>query len=241
MAKEPQVLHVLTPEEEETLLHHFKKEDQRYNLAVLLMLTTGMRVAEVCALTISDVSQDRKPHEFIELKEHHTKGAKPRTLPVPEATRHAIYDYLQFSRHIRYYMTDTAPLLPSSRSDTPLQPRDVQRALARAALRSIKRKVNPHMLRHTYATRMAKVLPLHDLAKLLGHSDPRTTMIYYHANKQDLKDAVEQARNIESAARGKATRRRRSVAKGARRPAKRSARRAKPRSSRRGSSRTRTR
>ena len=44
--------------------------------------------------------------------------------------------------------------------------------------------------RHSYATRMAKALPIQMVQILLGHSDIRSTMVYYHGNIEHIKEAV---------------------------------------------------
>ncbi len=44
--------------------------------------------------------------------------------------------------------------------------------------------------RHSYATRMAKILPVQMVQILLGHSDIRSSMIYYHGDIETVKNAI---------------------------------------------------
>lgn len=44
--------------------------------------------------------------------------------------------------------------------------------------------------RHSYATRMAKILPVQMAQILLGHHDIRSTMVYYHGDIETIKDAM---------------------------------------------------
>ena len=44
--------------------------------------------------------------------------------------------------------------------------------------------------RHSYATRMAKILPVQMVQILLGHQDIRSTMVYYHGDIETIKDAM---------------------------------------------------
>ena len=46
--------------------------------------------------------------------------------------------------------------------------------------------VTPHILRHTFASQLAKAgVSLYKIQQWLGHSDPKTTMIYAHLQAQD--------------------------------------------------------
>lgn len=43
-----------------------------------------------------------------------------------------------------------------------------------------------HDLRHEATTRLASIFPMHELAKITGHKDPRMLMRYYHPKAEDL-------------------------------------------------------
>lgn len=43
-----------------------------------------------------------------------------------------------------------------------------------------------HDLRHEATSRLAEIYPLHELAKITGHKDPRMLMRYYHPRAEDL-------------------------------------------------------
>jgi len=46
--------------------------------------------------------------------------------------------------------------------------------------------VTPHVLRHTFASQLAlKGVSLYKIQQWLGHSDPKTTMIYAHLQAHD--------------------------------------------------------
>lgn len=51
--------------------------------------------------------------------------------------------------------------------------------------------VSPHDLRHRFGFRMAASVPLHRLARLMGHDALDTTMLYVRRTKQDLQCEVE--------------------------------------------------
>lgn len=55
----------------------------------------------------------------------------------------------------------------------------------------IEKKVTPHKLRHTYATRLLeKDVQLVDIQALLGHESIATTQIYTHAGQERLSKLV---------------------------------------------------
>jgi integrase/recombinase XerD len=50
----------------------------------------------------------------------------------------------------------------------------------------------PHLLRHSYITMLVtERVPLHDVQRLAGHSDLKTTALYLHANDERMRVAVE--------------------------------------------------
>jgi len=51
--------------------------------------------------------------------------------------------------------------------------------------------LSPHDLRPRFGNRMAKAVPLHRLAQLMGHDSLDTTRIYVASTRQDLQEAVE--------------------------------------------------
>jgi integron integrase len=66
---------------------------------------------------------------------------------------------------------------------------DIQRAIKAAARKvGIPKRVSPHTLRHTFATHLLQAnYDIRQIQQMLGHSDVRTTMIYTHTIKSDLK------------------------------------------------------
>jgi site-specific recombinase XerD len=70
-----------------------------------------------------------------------------------------------------------------------VQETDIQRAIKADALRAgIPKRVSPHTLRHSFATHLLQAnYDIRQIQQMLGHSDVRTTMIYTHTIKSDLK------------------------------------------------------
>ncbi len=150
-----------------------------------LMARAGLRVSEVVALRLEDVElSQRKGHVVVRA----SKGLKERTVPLPKAAREALRAYL-----------DARPswagdALFVSRTGRPLTPRDVQRLVEKAARRAgLTRRVTPHTLRHTYATRaLRQGVDLATLARLLGHENLSTTARYLHPDEARVAEMVEE-------------------------------------------------
>ncbi|MEM2299131.1 MAG: tyrosine-type recombinase/integrase, partial [Thermofilaceae archaeon] len=61
----------------------------------------------------------------------------------------------------------------------------IVRKLARKA--GIKKKVTPHVLRHSFATlSLSKGMDVREIQELLGHASLRTTQVYTHVVKRKL-------------------------------------------------------
>ena len=80
-----------------------------------------------------------------------------------------------------------------SKTGNPLDTRDVQRLVAKfARLAGITRKVTPHTLRHTFATRfLRRGGDLATLQLLLGHANLATTARYLHPDAARVQEMVE--------------------------------------------------
>ncbi|GAH69734.1 unnamed protein product, partial [marine sediment metagenome] len=49
---------------------------------------------------------------------------------------------------------------------------------------------HPHMLRHTFASKLMRVTSMRTVQELLGHSSITSTQIYTHPNEDDKKKAI---------------------------------------------------
>jgi len=169
-----------TSEQSEKLLSAAKSP---LELAVIwLLLTTGVRRAELVALDLGDLRSNGS-----EL--HVTgKGNKERMVPLPLRTQTVLDEYLNARGD------SAGPLLRNRAGNrigyTSLR-RMFNRLLRRAGLDDC--GFTLHSTRHAYATMLVKAgVDLGTVRDLLGHSDISVTSVYVHSDLRSKKTAVEQ-------------------------------------------------
>jgi len=175
--KKPQTMpKYLTIEEVKKLVDHTARPRDR--ALILMLFATGLRVSEIVSLKIKDVDFKRG---IIRVYRH--KSELESEIPIADfallALREAINTYFR--------QDNDAPLFQNKYGEA-LSIRSVQKILQNAAKRAeIKKKVSPHVLRHTYATfLLSKGFNLVEIQELLGHASIRTTRIYSHVVKTEL-------------------------------------------------------
>jgi integrase/recombinase XerC len=183
--------HVLRDDEVEVLLDAppaaVDADDDAVRLrddAVLEVLYgSGVRVAELCALTPSDVDLTRRRLTVW------GKGAKQRVVPLSPPAAEAIAGWLSRGRdHLVQEASPPDALFLNGRGRR-LGPRDVRRILDRRAASP----THPHALRHTFATHLLdNGADLRAVQELLGHADLATTQLYTHVSKERLRSVHEQ-------------------------------------------------
>jgi integrase/recombinase XerD len=156
--------------------HHYR------DLAIVyLMLLCGLRLAEVLALRLSDIS-------FAEARLRvWGKGSKERALPLPPLLLQLLQDYVQLER---------PDGTRSERLFLLLKGRARGKAMTPAGLRSLFRyrrqeeglaKANAHRFRHTFGADMARAgvrLPV--LQRMMGHAHAETTVQYINLAVTDV-------------------------------------------------------
>ena len=149
---------------------------------VVLLLHTGLRVHELCKLTLDKVEiSPRKGQVTVT-----GKGFKQRTIPLSKPAREEAREWLKVRPP-----AELESLFTNQRGGA-LKPRSVQRALHRLAESAgLQATVTPHTLRHTFAKSLIdEGVSLEKVAKLLGHSNLNTTRVYVTPSEQDLEEAI---------------------------------------------------
>lgn len=149
--------------------------------ALFTLLHTGIRTQKACDLGMADVQLEKRGGW---LTVRSGKRSKWRDIPLNETAR----DFLK-----TYTASFEGPRLFPGRKGACLTERAVRLLTERFALRSAVSDLSPHDFRHRFGYRMAAAgVPLQVLAQLMGHDNPKMTMIYIQATTRgDLQAAVE--------------------------------------------------
>jgi site-specific recombinase XerD len=168
------------------LLREAKSEIRDYAILEVLV-GTGIRVGELLKLKIDAI--EIRPRSG-KLTVRYGKGGGYREIPLTNDVRQAIQDYLD---KVHPSPDDHQQWLWIGRDSAISHRSSITRMIDKYAIRAGLESVTPHMLRHTFATRYLKANPgdLRGLARLLGHSNLNTVMIYTEPTMDDLGKRME--------------------------------------------------
>jgi len=180
----------LTLEEVDGLLAEPKGDtpvEARDRAMLEMLYATGLRVSELAGLRVADVNLEAGTVRTL------GKGNKLRMVPVGRAAVRALEQYCGVWRG-RLLCGRESPYLFLSRRGTRLTRQSVWLRLARYGRRAgIRKRIAPHMLRHSFATHLlARGADLRSLQLLLGHADISTTQVYTHVAAARLKEIYRQ-------------------------------------------------
>lgn len=155
----------------------------RKKTAIHLLLDTGIRVGELAAIGLRDLSLANGSLLI------QGKGNRQRLVYLlQKPLRRKVERYLAY----RQAIPTASDRLFVSTNGKPIGPAAVRaelRGVSRAA--GIARHVTPHMLRHTCATQWLEAgLDIRYVQKLLGHQSISTTEIYTDVSDQGLREAL---------------------------------------------------
>jgi integrase/recombinase XerC len=184
----------LTVSQMESLLQSPPKDKlagMRDGAILELFYSTGMRLSELSALSLSDIDF---PGQLIRVM---GKGKKERIIPVGTEALTALTHYLR-ERSSLLEGSDAreqSGTLFLNRFGTKLSARSIGRIVKKYARRvSEQKRASPHMLRHTFATHLLdEGASLLTIKELLGHESLSTTQIYTHVTTKGLKNAYKKA------------------------------------------------
>ena len=194
------------------------KETQR--VAILFNLFTGLRRGELLALEISDLdlreqafqvsrnlarvkteavdlnnpnirALDFDPEKKTQLVIQNTPKSKTscRKVPMSDDLCQLVVQHVFYLKHSGWPNPDG--LLFPSKTGTHIDPKSYELRLKAVSKRCEIKRVNPHALRHTFATRLVEEnVPLSIIKEILGHASIQTTQIYAHSNVDLEREAI---------------------------------------------------
>ena len=145
-----------------------------------LMYSSGLRVGEVSNLKIQNFNLNKSIKVL-------GKGNKERVLPITSRASGAISSYLSLSRS-KFKNEKSFDFMFLGIRGGQLREREIRRIV------NLRVGTFPHSLRHTFATHLLEGgADLRVVQELLGHNDPKTTQIYTHVSKKQLKEKYKQS------------------------------------------------
>jgi integrase/recombinase XerD len=160
-------------------------QDVRDRALLEILYGCGLRVSEVCALSMEDIVSEG---ELLRVK---GKGSKERLIPICSTA----------GRELEKYMTLFRPsFLKASSSETHIFLTRLGRPFTRQGVFKVVRerailagispsRISPHVLRHSYASHLLqRGADIRAIQELLGHADISTTQIYTHVDVALFKD-----------------------------------------------------
>jgi len=165
-----------------------KSEAGIRNRAILeLFYGTGMRLSELVNLDLQDLDL---PGGTVRVQ---GKGGKQRILPIGQTVFKTLRVYIEIRNHFSPVIENKALFL-NPRGGR-ISARGVQNLVRKTLSEgSEKRRLSPHMLRHSFATHLLDHgADLLAVKELLGHASLSTTQVYTHITRDRLKQIYKQA------------------------------------------------
>ncbi|MFA6842890.1 MAG: tyrosine recombinase [Bacilli bacterium] len=155
--------------------------ETRDKAMIIFAYSTGLRVSELVNIKLSDLHLDM---QYVQV---YGKGNKERIVPIGE----------QAIDILNYYMTNSRPKLIKKHTDMLFLNARNGNSITRQGFflilkkkaqdAGIKKRISPHILRHSYASHLLKNgVDLRLIQELLGHEDISTTEHYIHIKNDDL-------------------------------------------------------
>jgi site-specific recombinase XerD len=180
------------------LAHADSLADPRPGVIVRLLAQTGMRVGELTAAQVTDLSASGG-HHILTLTR---KGGEQQQMPLAASTYERVMAYLDgrtggYILHVRR----TERREGDGRMDRGYVRKLLRRLAREAGLPpEVCARMHPHVLRHSVATLLAADgVPVHEIQNLLGHASLQTTQRYiHHAESLDASPAYRMAALLSS-------------------------------------------
>jgi site-specific recombinase XerD len=148
----------------------------KHRLIIKLLYGCGLRVSEIVNLKKENINFEEGLIKIIL-----SKGKKDRFVKLPEAIKKELKNYCEIEK--------SEILFPSARGGK-LTKDTIQKVVQNSSKKAgIKKRVYPHLLRHSFATHLLEQgIDLRIIQKLLGHSSIKTTQIYTQISQASIKN-----------------------------------------------------
>ncbi|MDH3353218.1 MAG: tyrosine-type recombinase/integrase [Nanoarchaeota archaeon] len=156
----------------------------KHKLIIKLLYGTGLRVSEIVNLKIQDIDFNEKL-----VKVRLGKGKKDRFVKLPDSISSEIKMFCNLGNSLHVF---------SSNRGGKLSIKSIQKIVSNSAKKAgIRKRVYPHLLRHSFATHLLEQgTDLRVIQKLLGHSSIKTTQIYTQISQASIKNVKSPLDNL---------------------------------------------
>ena len=152
-----------------------------------LLYATGIRVGELTAIDLPDVSEQTRTVLV------HGKGGKDRVVPFGVPAQQALDSWLDEGRPVLANGHSGGALFLGVRGGR-IDQRQVRTIVHRQAMEAGVPDISPHALRHSAATHLLDGgADLREVQELLGHANLATTQRYTHVSLEQMKRRYRQA------------------------------------------------
>lgn len=141
-------------------------QSARVGAALLFAIETAMRAGELCGLAAADIDVDRQTATL-----EKTKNGTTRRVPL---SREAVRIIKQL------------PLVTAGTPVFGLTTGSLDALFRKAKTRAVIADLHFHDSRHEAITRLAKKIPVMDLARMVGHRDLKQLLVYYNETAEEI-------------------------------------------------------
>lgn len=195
----------LSTDQEYQIISFLKENINLRNLGILLALSTGIRIGELCALRWAEINIEsgtiaiRKTLQRIYMK-NGNQGVSKVIISTPKSEKSVriIPVSRKMLQILRKYQKEKETYFLTGMEDKFLEPRVYREYYNRLMNRHGMLYVSFHGLRHTFATRCIEAgCDYKTLSEILGHADVGTTMrLYIHSDMNKKRDYIEKMQSL---------------------------------------------
>lgn len=161
-----------------------------WQLIIALMVDAGVRVGECMAIEVNQLWFCNRPAQLLHLKAEQTKSKVERTIPITKRIEELIWQ-IHLLVWVPFEVPPHAKALCYKLPWEPVPIRTVQHTIKQFGINGLGFDIHPHMLRHTFATRLMKVTDMRTVQELLGHANLASTQVYTHPSTENMIQAIE--------------------------------------------------
>ena len=153
-----------------------------------LLYSSGLRLSEICKLDLQDI--DLKERTCVVTG----KGNKTRIVPVGTKAIQSLRDWIIYRNELLESKETQTNAIFLNNKGSRISARSIQLRLEKLCLQRGLPGINPHMLRHSFASHVLESSgDLRAVQEMLGHSDIGTTQIYTKLDFQHLSKVYDKA------------------------------------------------